>query len=283
MLIAHASVDLTESDTGFIHAAAIAAAHGGERRLVTLHVPNGKPLGGPPQVKHPLARWGLPPDHVKQSFEFAGGYDDPAEGLLAACRATRPDLLVLPTHARTGVPRLLAGSIAESVARNLSIPTLLLPLDGRRLVDDQTGKVILERVLVLGGTQPDAQLGVDAAAWMAREVGCEDARVTMLHVYDNTPFPEVSHAPDLQLHVQHRAGELSDVVIMVCAELQPQLIVMVSHGHDQLRDVVLANRTERVLRAGHRPLLWVPPMFVPREQPTDCAARPRSPHAAHTP
>jgi nucleotide-binding universal stress UspA family protein len=86
----------------------------------------------------------------------------------------------------------------------------------------------------------------------------------MLHVHDRSPFPEVSEPPELQLRVQHRAGELTDVVVMVCAELQPQLVVMVSHGHDQVRDVLLANRTERVLRAAHRPLLWVPPTFSPQ-------------------
>jgi hypothetical protein len=36
------------------------------------------------------------------------------------------------------------------------------------------------------------------------------------------------------------------------ADLEP------SDRHDQLRDVLLGNRTEQVLRAAHRPLLWVP-------------------------
>jgi hypothetical protein len=54
----------------------------------------------------------------------------------------------------------------------------LLPFDGRPLVNEQTGKLNLERALVLGGSQPDAQLGVDAAGWMARQVGHDGTRVT---------------------------------------------------------------------------------------------------------
>ena len=281
MLIAHASADLTDSDIGFIHAAGLAAAVGGERRVVTLHVPTSKSEGRPLQINHLLTRWGLPEDYVKHSVHLTDSYEDPVDGVLEACRATRPDLLVLPTHARTGLSRMLIGSVAEAVARNLSLPTLLLPLSGRRLVDEQTGKVNLERVLVLGGSQPDAQLGVDAAGWMTRALGHPDARVTMLHVYDRTTFPTASEAPGMRLRVQHRAGELNDTVTIVCAELQPQLIVMVSHGHDQVRDVLLANRTERVLRAGHRPLLWVPPTFVPRE-PSNGAAQPFDPRATHS-
>lgn len=263
MLIAHATADLGPSDVGFTHAAALAATQHGERTLITVHVDNGSPIDKPVGLKLWLTRWGYPADHVKQVFFSQKGYEDPADGLLAACRATRPDMLVLPTHARTGMSRLFVGSVAEAVARNVSIPCLMLPLDGRKLIDEASGDINIERVLVLGGSQADAQLGIDTAAWFTREIGREQAQVTMLHAFDRTPFPETTPAHGQPLRVQHRAGELSDVVVMVCAELQPQLVVMVSHGHDQLRDVLLANRTERVLRAAHRPLLWVPSTFRP--------------------
>ncbi|HET8936475.1 MAG TPA: universal stress protein [Polyangiales bacterium] len=264
MLVAHATVDLSPNDIGFIHGIALAAAQSGERELLTLHSYEGGPVFDPVGPALWLTRWGLPGDHIKQRFVPCSGYDDVAEALLAACRSARPDLLILPTHERSGVSRLFMGSVAEAVARNLSIPCLLLPLNGRRFVEQQTGKVTLERMLVLGGTPTDAQLGVDSAAWFARGIGIADAQATMLHVFDRTQFPETTQPPELRLRVQHRAGELNDVVTMVCAEQQPQLIVMVSHGHDQLRDVLFANRTERVLRAAHRPLLWVPATFNPR-------------------
>jgi nucleotide-binding universal stress UspA family protein len=261
MLIAHAAADSSPTDIGFIHGLALAAAQSGSRGLLTLHVYGAGSADRPADPKPWLTRWGLRPDHVEQLARCYEGYEDPADALIAACSATRPDLLILPTHGRSGLARLFGGSVAEAVARNLAIPSLLLPVDGRRLVDEQTGRITLERVLVLGGSQSDSQLGVDAAAWFARAVAHPEAQVTMLHVFDGTPFPQPNQPAEQRLHVQHRAGELTDVVTMVCAELQPQLIVMVSHGHDQLRDVLFANRTERVLRAAHRPLLWVPPGF----------------------
>lgn len=264
MLIAHATADLSPNDVGFTHGLAMAAAQSGKRELLTMHVHDGSSIADPAQVKLWLTRWGFAADHVAQRFVPCSGYEDPADGLIEACQKSRPDLLILPTHMRSGLARVFAGSVAEAVARNLSIPSLLLPLDGRRFVEEQTGKLTLERLLVLGGSQPDAQLGVDTAVWFARQVGHPNAQVTMLHVFDLAPFPEVTHPPELQLRVQHRAGELSDVVTRVCAEQQPQLIVMVSHGHDELRDVLRSNRTERVLRAAHRPLLWVPATFNPK-------------------
>ena len=170
--------------------------------------------------------------------------------------------MLLPTHGRSGVERVLRGSIAEAVARNLTIPSLILPFTGHRLVDESSGEITLTRLLVLGGTTADAQLGVDAAAWFTRELQLTETQVSLLHVQDESPFPEAAH-PELRLRLQYRTGELVDSVVQTCAEQQPQLLVMVSHGHDQLSDVLLANRTERVIHAVQRPLLWIPPTFVP--------------------
>ncbi|MCK5448496.1 MAG: universal stress protein, partial [Gemmatimonadetes bacterium] len=37
------------------------------------------------------------------------------------------DLIVIGTHGRTGVPRLLIGSVAERVVRHASCPVLVVP------------------------------------------------------------------------------------------------------------------------------------------------------------
>lgn len=49
---------------------------------------------------------------------------DPADEILAAARQGNCDLIVLGTHGRTGLARLLMGSVAEKVLRNASCPVL---------------------------------------------------------------------------------------------------------------------------------------------------------------
>jgi len=46
--------------------------------------------------------------------------------LALAAEASDADLIVMGTHGRRGVRRLLLGSVAETVARTVSLPVLLV-------------------------------------------------------------------------------------------------------------------------------------------------------------
>jgi nucleotide-binding universal stress UspA family protein len=54
------------------------------------------------------------------------------EAIVEQAKRWRADLIVMGTHGRRGVNRLLLGSNAELVVRNSTIPVLLIPGEGRR-------------------------------------------------------------------------------------------------------------------------------------------------------
>jgi nucleotide-binding universal stress UspA family protein len=59
---------------------------------------------------------------------------DVAEQLLEISREEGTDLIVMTTHGRTGLARLLFGSVAESVLRRAAVPVLLIPtVESRQL------------------------------------------------------------------------------------------------------------------------------------------------------
>jgi nucleotide-binding universal stress UspA family protein len=60
-------------------------------------------------------------------------YGSAAPSILAAARVTKPDLIVMSTHGRSGFRRLVLGSVAESVLRATSMPVFLIRIDGSRL------------------------------------------------------------------------------------------------------------------------------------------------------
>ena len=53
-------------------------------------------------------------------------YGPPAEAIVEAARFRRADLIVMSSHGRSGVGRLVLGSVAETVLRASTVPILLL-------------------------------------------------------------------------------------------------------------------------------------------------------------
>jgi nucleotide-binding universal stress UspA family protein len=71
-------------------------------------------------VKARLAATGM------TDIETSVWYGSPAYAIVEAARLRRADLIVMTTHGRTGLGRLILGSVAESVLRGTTTPILLL-------------------------------------------------------------------------------------------------------------------------------------------------------------
>lgn len=53
-----------------------------------------------------------------------------ADGILNCAKEFNADLIVIGTHSRSGIDRLLMGSIAETIVRNSEVPVLVVPMLG---------------------------------------------------------------------------------------------------------------------------------------------------------
>jgi nucleotide-binding universal stress UspA family protein len=62
-----------------------------------------------------------------QGWALRVRYGSPFEVISAAVKDTRPDLLLIGTHGRSGVPKLLLGSVAENVLRSVEVDVLAVP------------------------------------------------------------------------------------------------------------------------------------------------------------
>jgi nucleotide-binding universal stress UspA family protein len=72
------------------------------------------------EVAERLGTLGVP------GVETSTWYGPPATAILEAIQLRRPDLIVMTTHGRSGVERLIFGSVAESVLRGTTTPILLI-------------------------------------------------------------------------------------------------------------------------------------------------------------
>jgi len=65
---------------------------------------------------------------VGKDVHFSTEVGYPAERVVARAHELQADLLVLGTHGKTGLNRILIGSVAESVLRHTSCNTLIIPV-----------------------------------------------------------------------------------------------------------------------------------------------------------
>jgi nucleotide-binding universal stress UspA family protein len=123
-----------DSQPAFEVACDLAGERGG--RLVVLHVERsplaglGVTVGVPPLVpEYDPQRWWeqlqrIQPSRPGIAVEHRLEYGDTGSVIVRTAREIAADLIVLGTHGRTGLRRLLMGSVAEHVVRQASCPVL---------------------------------------------------------------------------------------------------------------------------------------------------------------
>jgi nucleotide-binding universal stress UspA family protein len=125
------------------------------------------------------------------------------------------DLLVVGTHGRTGLGRLVMGSVAEEIFRQASCPVLTVGprvvgvervVEARHDHDVPPLQVKFRRILYATDFQPEPAKTVSYATSLAREF---QARLTLLHVIE-----------DYGDHLHERPGPI-DTALRKRAELEP--------------------------------------------------------------
>lgn len=245
--IAHTTDRSGDDRAALVHAAALAAAAGA--RLITVHG------NAPPDVAAalpdaaPLARaWGRPIVHERRCHECC---DDVTDTVLDALAAIAPGLVVTGTHARHGVSAWVRGSIGWALARNLTVPTLVVPNRGRGFVDERTGALALARVvMIVDGRVADADADVAARAIAALGAGAP-AATTVVAVGGGAVALAGATV------VTTAAHDVEATLTRVLAEVQPTLVVLphrLHGGHAPL----LGSRAEAVAHHAGCPVLVVP-------------------------
>jgi nucleotide-binding universal stress UspA family protein len=117
------------------YGATVLALHVLERPLMTYSGVMGAPPAEPPSAEQRrAAREHLDRVAAKDprvSVEHLLEEGDPATAILQIAEERRCDLVVMGSHGRTGLARLLMGSVAEKVLRNAPCPVLTVKIPAR--------------------------------------------------------------------------------------------------------------------------------------------------------
>ena len=222
-----------------------------------------------PGVRNALIRWGLLGSDASRSavadelgvrIEKIEIHGTAVQAVLHWLDENFCDLIVMATHAREGLDRLLRGSVAEDLARHAQLPTLFLPLDVPGFVDKNTGQPNIRNVLIPIDHTPHPGPAVSSAFELVDAYGCGDAIMHLLHIGRTEDAPLLAVEPNQERRTRRhaRTGDVTDQIVAAAHELGAELIVMATEGRHGFLDAVRGSTTERVMREAGRPVLAVP-------------------------
>ena len=214
--------------------------------------------------------------------------DSPATAIVEHATEQDVDLVVMGTHGRKGMDRLLSGSVAEEVVRAAPCPvfTVLAP-SGER------ADTPIDRILVPVDLSEQSPLVLDHATALATAYG---APIDLLHVVEEAAFPTAygmdpltPSQPDVQERAREAlealAGEIEDFdqalnthvlagyaardIVDFADEYAADLIVMATHGRTGLQRFLIGSVAEKVVRSASCPVFTVKSFgksLVPRRE-----------------
>ncbi len=263
--IFHPSDFSETSELAFAHALAIALIR--ETELVIMHARRGEREDWSqfPAVRKTLARWqvleaGSLPSEIFEKLAVrvtkVSARGDPVRASMRQIEKQKPDLVVLATRGRHGLPLWLKPSVAQAIAHRTSAMTLFVP-HGCRGIVSLGGVINLRRVLLPVDHKPDPSEVVIRATRAAEALGDECVEIVLLHV-NGTEFPRFDR-PDGEAWVLKELRREGDVVAVILdAAKEADLIVMATEGEQGIIDALRGSVTERVVRDAPCPVLAVP-------------------------
>jgi nucleotide-binding universal stress UspA family protein len=220
----------------------------------------------------------------------------PAQRILEVATQEAADLLVVGTHGRTGLERIVLGSVADRMVRQATCPVLTA-----RSTLASGSRDAIRRICYATDFSPTARA---AWPWVVAIASAAGAEVDLVHVtFEPVPdrqlsaevvermaqlihdqgrvraerFLEQSTLPRERVHVRLAHGVPGEQVVRRAQEQAADLIVMGTHGWSGLVRWMLGSVAHHVIQTARCPVLTIGPARAPE------AGRPGAPSEAARP
>jgi nucleotide-binding universal stress UspA family protein len=160
------------------YAAALSAAMSGDLTILHVRAAASRPFGGNRSPEPTLEEFAASLIGTQPSIRLVERDGDPVPEILDAATALGSDVIIMGTHGRAGLERLLLGSVTERVVRRSPVPVLTVP---RRQPPDAREPIILATVLCAVDFSEASRRAVEYAASVAASAG---ARLVLAHALE---------------------------------------------------------------------------------------------------
>ncbi len=196
--------------------------------------------------------------------------EQPYKFIVKEAKRRKAGIIVIGTHGKTGLKKLLMGSVAGDVIGHAPCPVLVIPLKG---------PVNLKDIVVASDGSEFSKAAVKEAINIA--TACDSTLTIVCVVKSHRPAKYKSEAAKIVKKARKdaekanvdaeaivREGESYEVIIDVVREKRAGAIVMGSHGRTGLERLLMGSVTERVI--GHAPCAV---LVVPKAEETSKETR----------
>ena len=204
-----------------------------------------------------------------KDYEVLMSEGDVAESVFECAREKHIDLIVLGTHGRSGISKVLLGSVAETIFRHADVPVMTVGPCARHLLPSGP-KCMLVPIDFTAASQ-------HSAAYACALACKHEAELVLLHVVATVPAHSTMTDIERLKHgaVQHLAetiqcetkpelvkyvvdlGSVVPTVIRKAYELKPDLMVLGAHEYPHLLDQFRRKPAYELVRESPCPVLTV--------------------------
>lgn len=200
--------------------------------------------------------------------------------ILERAEASPPSLMVMGSHGRSLIPRMLLGSQTENVLHQAHVPLLILRISIMKEGDPNACTLnagIFRRILYLTDFSAEAERCIPFIEWMA---GAKPEQLVIMHVQDTRRLwtasqeqisdfnrKDAKRLADLKAGFDHLGipqvvtelvtGNAIDEILAVEASFQPTIIVMGAKGRTSSVSSLLGGVTEAVVHRAKAHVLVV--------------------------
>lgn len=212
-----------------------------------------------------VANW---PDFAAIDVDYAADDGEPADLIVQEAQRVGADYLLMMSHGRSGISRLVLGSVAEAVARKSTTPTIILRAERPTILPDEQVHPFTVAVF-LDGT-PASEAMIDPAAKLANMFRGE-LRLVMVLPEHETRFAmqqrvEQTHAYLAPLHQRLELrgiptsrevlwGEPVEQIVSNVQQHHTDVIAMATHGTSSIEEWLHHERAFDVMRKVAVPML----------------------------
>lgn len=204
-----------------------------------------------------------------------------ADEVAAASDELGSDLIVVATHGRHGLDRLIFGSTCDKILRIAKVPVLSIKHPEREFLAEDGKSLSIKHIFCPLDFSEFSHSALPQAEALAREFGAE---MVLAHVVDarfdypewtaQTSFNNSEHlVKSAEENLERSAKEIEDIAVSTrvgvgvpartlveyATDAEADLIVLPTHGRTGLSHALLGSVAERVVRYAPCPVLTVRP------------------------